>query len=63
MLLVGDGHYDFKDTLGTGYPNPMPPYMAFVDPWYGMVAADNQYVMVAGDDIMAACGQLVGPRT
>lgn len=43
-LLVGDGHYDFKNYLGTNAPNPMPPYLVNVDFWQGESPADNRYV-------------------
>lgn len=55
VLLVGDGNYDFKNNLGTSYPNYIPPYLAFVDTGSGgtgETAADNRYVMVSGDDIV-----------
>jgi len=52
VLLVGDGHYDYKDLLGSGYINPMPPYLARVDPWIGETASDNLYACVSGDDII-----------
>ncbi|MGB9723531.1 MAG: C25 family cysteine peptidase [Chloroflexia bacterium] len=53
VLLVGDGHYDFKDYRGSGLPNPIPPYLAYVDPWIGETAADNRYVSLVGDDPLA----------
>jgi uncharacterized repeat protein (TIGR01451 family) len=52
VVLVGDGSFDFKDVWGAGEPNPLPPYLAYVDPWIGLVAADNRYVMIAGEDIL-----------
>lgn len=52
VLLVGDGHYDFRDYLGTGEPVFMPPYLAEVDYWIGEAAADNRYVCVSGDDVL-----------
>jgi uncharacterized repeat protein (TIGR01451 family) len=52
VVLVGDGHYDFKDNLGLGQRNYVPPYLAMVDPSMGETAADNRYVMVSGDDIL-----------
>jgi PKD repeat protein len=51
VVLVGDGNYDFKNNLGTGEPNYIPPYLAPIDHWIGEVAADNRYVCVSGDDI------------
>ena len=50
VLLVGDGSFDYKGNLSQGNPNLLPPYLAFVDPWFGETAADNRYVTVAGDD-------------
>jgi len=50
VLLVGDGNYDFKDYLGRGEPNYIPPYLADVDHYKGETAADNRYVSVDGGD-------------
>ncbi len=50
VLLVGDGHYDFKGVSGTTLPNLIPPYLIHVDPWIGETAADNRYVSVDGHD-------------
>lgn len=50
VLLVGDGNYDFKDNLGRGERNYVPPYLGDVDPWMGETAADNRYVAVDGPD-------------
>jgi uncharacterized repeat protein (TIGR01451 family) len=52
VLLVGDGHYDFKDNTGAGSENYIPPYLAMVDPFMGETAADNRYVTVNGADIV-----------
>jgi uncharacterized repeat protein (TIGR01451 family) len=52
VLLVGDGHYDFKDNLETGSRNYVPPYLAMVDPYMGETATDNRYVTVSGADIV-----------
>ncbi|MDF1515914.1 MAG: C25 family cysteine peptidase, partial [Anaerolineae bacterium] len=52
VLLVGDGNFDFKNYLGRGEPNYIPPFLAYVDPWIGEVAADNRYVTVVGEDIL-----------
>ncbi len=42
VLLVGDGHYDYKNNLGTDAENPMPP---FAITWEGDVSvSDDQYV-------------------
>jgi uncharacterized repeat protein (TIGR01451 family) len=50
VLLVGDGNYDFKDHLGRGEPNYIPPYLSRVDNFIGESAADNRYVCVSGGD-------------
>jgi len=52
VLLVGDGNYDFRDSMGWGEPNYIPPYLMDVDPWIGETAADNRYVCVSGDDLL-----------
>ena len=48
VLLVGDGHYDFKNVTGTPQLNLIPPYLIPIDPWIGETAADNRYVSVDG---------------
>jgi hypothetical protein len=54
VLLVGDGNWDFKDNYGTGEPNYIPPYLAFVEPEQnGERAADNRYACISGDDVLA----------
>ncbi len=52
VLLVGDGHYDFKNNLGYGETNFIPPYLVDVDSIMGETAADNRYVSVSGEDIL-----------
>lgn len=52
VLLMGDGHYDFRNNLGTSGPNYIPPYLDHVDPIVGETAADNRYASVNGDDIL-----------
>jgi uncharacterized repeat protein (TIGR01451 family) len=51
VLLVGDGNFDYKDNMGHGERNYVPPYLADVDPWMGETAVDNRYVAVDGSDI------------
>jgi uncharacterized repeat protein (TIGR01451 family) len=53
VVLLGDGHYDPTDNLGTQEPSPIPPYLANVDPWIGETAADHRYVTVSGEDRLA----------
>ncbi|MCO6452361.1 MAG: hypothetical protein J5I90_16400 [Caldilineales bacterium] len=50
VLLVGDGHYDFRGVSGTAQPNLIPPYLLHIDPWLGETAADNRYVSIDGPD-------------
>ena len=49
VVLMGNGHYDFHDNLGTGEPMLIPPYLAVVDPVFGEAKADNRYVDIFGD--------------
>lgn len=44
VVLLGDGHYDPRDFLNMGIPDLIPPYLAAVDPFEGVTAADNRYV-------------------
>ena len=48
VLLVGDGHYDFKNHQGTPLLNLIPPYLIDIDPWIGETASDNRFVSVDG---------------
>jgi hypothetical protein len=48
VLLVGDGHVDFKGAVAPNLPNLIPPYLLHVDPFIGETAADNRYVSVDG---------------
>ncbi len=50
VLLVGDGHYDFRGYSHTSLPNLIPPYLIHIDPWLGETAADNRYVCFDGPD-------------
>lgn len=50
VLLVGDGHYDFKNARGTNLPNLIPPYLLPLDPWIGETAADNRFVSADGPE-------------
>lgn len=53
LLLVGDGHFNFKGyNPGTyGQPTPIwiPPYLEFADPWQGEVPVDSRFGDVDGD--------------
>ncbi len=51
VLLIGDGHWNFKGY--TGYDHPpifMPPNLAWVDPWQGEVDSANTLATVVGID-------------
>ncbi len=50
VLLLGDGTYDFKDYLGTGAMNRVPPLM--VKTSYLWTASDPAYASVNGDDFL-----------
>jgi hypothetical protein len=52
VLLVGDGHYDFKNNNGNSGPDFIPPFLGEYDPWTGETASDNRYVTISGDDIL-----------
>lgn len=55
VVLLGDGHWNFKnDPLGgfsSSRPNLMPPYMAWVDPWQGEVDSANLLAAVTMDPL------------
>ena len=53
VLLVGDGHIDFKNNYGNSGPFYIPPYLGEFDPWVGETASDNRYVTISGSDILA----------
>lgn len=50
VLLVGDGHYDFRGAQRPDLPNLIPPYLLDIDPTIGETAADNRYVSIDGPD-------------
>ena len=52
LTLLGDGHYNMKGLNPALYgtvPSWVPPYMVFVDPWLGEIAADMRYGDINGD--------------
>jgi hypothetical protein len=54
LTLLGDGHWNFKGFNPAVYPpqpNPIPPYLAWADPWQGEVPADARYGDLDGDDV------------
>ncbi len=60
VLLLGDATYDFKDYLGTGVANQLPPLT--VKTSYLWTASDPAYAALNGDDILpdVAIGRLPG---
>ncbi len=51
LLLLGDGHYDYRMTGGLArQAGLIPPYLDCYDPWLCEVASDNAFVAVSGDD-------------
>ncbi len=58
VLLLGDATYDFKDHLGTGVTNQVPPFL--VKTSYLWTASDAAYAAVNGDDVLpdVAIGRL-----
>jgi hypothetical protein len=53
VLLVGDGHFNFKgynpERYGEPTPVYIPPYLAFADPWQGEVPLDTFFADLDGD--------------
>ena len=49
-MLAGDGTYDFKDNLGTGVENQVPPMMVMTS--YLETASDAAYAAVNGEDLL-----------
>lgn len=52
VLLIGDGHYDYKDIQGFGKGRYLPPWMDFVDLVRGESPTDNRYVTIVGSDTL-----------
>jgi hypothetical protein len=50
VLLVGDGHYDFRNFRNLNEPEFIPPYLGEFDQYFGETAADNRFVTVSGTD-------------
>ncbi|NUQ37980.1 MAG: carboxypeptidase regulatory-like domain-containing protein [Caldilineales bacterium] len=50
VVLMGDGHYDFLNFLGSPDQVFIPPWLAAVDPFQGETAADNRYVDIFGNE-------------
>ena len=53
LLLVGDGTWNFKNSPRFNtLPVYMPPNLAWVDPWSGVIDSANSLAAVVGDDIL-----------
>ena len=50
VVLLGDATYDYKDNLGTGVTNQVPPRM--VKTTYLWTSSDPSYAAVNGEDIL-----------
>ncbi|MFZ1507224.1 MAG: C25 family cysteine peptidase [Anaerolineae bacterium] len=48
VALLGDGQYDFRNDTGRNLPNPVPPYLAPIDPYIIETVTDNALVSVSG---------------
>ena len=48
VVLLGDGHYDFRNDTGRDLPNPIPPYLEPIDPYIIETVTDNALVSVDG---------------
>ncbi|MCG3209540.1 MAG: hypothetical protein FOGNACKC_03167 [Anaerolineae bacterium] len=51
VLLVGDGHQDYRDNLHTGAINFIPPAIVLTD-LLGETPSDNWLVQLTGDDVL-----------
>lgn len=49
VLLVGDGHFDYKNNMGTSPTNYIPPYSSYTT-FIGEAANDNWYSWIKDDD-------------
>ncbi len=52
VLLLGKGHFDYRQNLPASPPERVPPYMADLDPWLGYVADESYYATIDGDDVL-----------
>lgn len=56
VLLVGNGHWNFKGYTGPAnywsVPIYMPPHLVWVDPWQGEVDSANRLANIVGTDIL-----------
>lgn len=52
VVLVGDGDTDLRNYKYTGKTTYIPPYLYLADPSLGETAAENRFVLLAGNDLM-----------
>ncbi|MBP7961501.1 MAG: hypothetical protein KA003_05985 [Caldilineaceae bacterium] len=52
VLLVGDGAVDMRNYKSVSPPTFMPPFLVMADPYLGETAADNRFVLLAGNDLL-----------
>ncbi len=54
VVLLGDGHYDFRNYSGVAPITRIPPYLTYISRvLIGEAPSDNAYAWVSGDDTMA----------
>ena len=54
VVLLGDGHYDFRNYLGGAPITRIPPYLTYISRMLmGEAPSDNGYAYVSGDDSLA----------
>ena len=54
LVLMGDGNFNmkgFNTALYTNTSDPIPPYLALVDPWVGEIPSDGLFGDITGDDV------------
>jgi len=54
VVLLGDGHYDFRNYTGVAPITRIPPYLTYISRvLMGEAPSDNNYAYVSGDDSLA----------
>jgi hypothetical protein len=54
VVLLGDGHYDFRNYSGVAPITRIPPYLTYISRMLmGEAPSDNRYACVSGDDALA----------
>ncbi|HDP98367.1 MAG TPA: T9SS type A sorting domain-containing protein [bacterium] len=52
VLLVGDASYDYKNYLGTDYPDLTPTYLFESNVYHTETSTDNWFVCLSGNDVL-----------